>query len=94
MPFALLLIGLLLVTAAIRGSQDELVSLLYAEFSGQGNFLYWIIALVLVGAVGYVPKLKGFSDALLVLIIVSLFLSKGKGFFPQFANAITTPTIN
>lgn len=96
MAFALLIIGIVLVTAAIRDTQDELIGLLGADFTGAGNFIYWVAALVIVGSVGYVERLKPISDGLLVLIILALFLSKGNpkgaggGFFQQFTQALGT----
>lgn len=96
MAFALLIIGIVLVTAAIRNTQDELIGLLGADFTGSGNFIYWVAALVIVGAVGYVERLKPVSDGLLVIIILALFLSKGNpkspggGFFQQFTQALGT----
>lgn len=96
MAFALLIIGIVMIVAAVRDTVNELITLLALDFSGSGNFVYWVIALIVVGSVGYVPKLKPLSDGLLVLIILALFLSKGDptknagGFFKQFTDAIGT----
>lgn len=94
MPFALLIIGLMLITVAVRNTQDVFVSLIRGDFSGPGNFFYWVAALVLVGAIGYIPRLKVLSDSLLVLILLALVLSRGNpknpagGFFKQFTGAL------
>ena len=94
MAFALLVIGIVLLTSAIRNTQDCLVQLINADFTGPGNFAYWIVAFIVVGAIGYVDRLKKVSDGLLVLILVALFLSRGSpnfpggGFFTQFIKAL------
>lgn len=101
MAFALLIIGITLVVAAVRGTHDLLLSLLKKDFSGPGNFVWWIAALLIIGAIGYVNRLKPLSDGLLVIVLLVLFLSRGNprapqgGFFQQFLNAIqstNTPT--
>lgn len=94
MPFALLILGILLLVAGARNTQDILFALFKGDFGGQDNFIFWFLAIVLIGAVGYVPKLKPVSTAFLGLVIVVLFLKKGStggtggGFFAQFTQAI------
>jgi len=98
MAFALLIIGITLVVAAVRNTQGDLITLLIGDFTGPNNFIYWIVALLIIGAVGYVPKLKPVSDGFLVIVILALFLSKGRpdsktgGFFKQFTDALGTTT--
>jgi hypothetical protein len=97
MPFALLIVGVFLVVAGVRNTagpvsqQGTLFNLIHGDFTGQDNFIYWFLAIVIVGMLGYVPKLKPISTGLLVLIIVVLFLRKG-GFFQQFTSAISGST--
>lgn len=96
MAFALLIIGIVMIVAAVRDTVTELIVLLANDFTGKNNFLYWVLALLIIGAIGYVPKLKGVSDAFLVLVILALFLNVGNpstpagGFFKQFVNAISS----
>jgi len=100
MPFALLLIGVWLLIAGVRNTAGPastpgtLFALLHGDFTGTDNFAYWFIAIVLIGAIGYIPKLKSLSTAFLVLVLVVLFLKKGSstgvggGFFDQFLSGI------
>jgi hypothetical protein len=94
MPFALLIVGVFLLVASIRDSQDTLFALLKSDFTGQNNFFYWFIAILVIGAVGYIKPLKPLSNAFLVLVVLVLFLKKGNpitaggGFFKQFNTAI------
>lgn len=94
MPFALLIIGVMFLTVAVRNTQDQFIDLVKGDFSGPGNFWYWIVALLAVGLLGNVRKLKPVADGLLVLILLALVLSRGNpsfpggGFFTQFTNAL------
>jgi len=91
MPLALFILGIIAIAVAYRGTQAQLFTLLKGDFTGSGNFIYWVIAIGVVGAVGRIPGLKGLSNAFLVLIILVLFLAN-KGFFAQFNNAIRSST--
>jgi hypothetical protein len=97
MPFALLIIGAVLLISAARGTVQTgpnggpgLFTLLESDFTGQDNFIFWFVAILIIGAVGYIQKLRPFSVALLALVIIVLFLKKGAGFLPQLASAIGT----
>lgn len=87
MPIALLLIGLVLLIAAFRGTEKELFALLKSDFTGPGNFIFWALSLWLIGALGYFTPLKKLSNAFLVLVVLALFLSN-RGFFAKFMDAI------
>lgn len=88
MALALLFIGVLFVVAAVRNQQSALLAQLEGDFSGSSNFLFWAAAIVLLGAIGYIPKLKPISVALLVLVLVSIALKKGTGFFAQLTQTL------
>lgn len=94
MAFALLIIGIFLLASAIQGTQDAALNLVVGDFKGPSNFFYWIVALLIVGSVGYVKRLKPVSDLFLALIILVLVLKRGNpsgaggGFFAQFTAAL------
>ena len=99
MPFALLSIGILLVIVAVRDQQNAFVALVGGDFSGGpgNNFLYWIVALAIVGAIGYIPKARPVSTLFLVLILLVLILKRGNpatgvqgGVFKQLVAALQT----
>jgi hypothetical protein len=99
MPFALLFIGILLLVVSIRNQQTPFVHLVAGDFTGPGNFIYWVVALVLLGAIGYIPKAKPVSNLLIVLILVVLVLKRGNpqtgvtgGIFQQLTDALGTTT--
>jgi hypothetical protein len=93
MPIAFILIGVLFLTAAVRGTlftannQEGLLPLLEGDFAGPNNFLLWIVAIWVIGALGYIPGFKPISNAFLTLVLIVIFLSN-KGFFSQFQSAI------
>lgn len=83
MPFALLTIGMILVVTGFQNTYKQFGAQVAGDFSGQNNFFYWVVAIGIVGALGYNDTLKPFSRAFLVLIIVGIMLSNGKGFFSR-----------
>jgi len=82
--------GLALFVAGVRDKQGDLFTLVHGDFTGAGNFIYWVLSILIVGSVGYVKDLKPLSDAFLMLILIVLFLTKGTGFFDQFGKQIAT----
>lgn len=90
MPIALIVVGAIFVTVGLRGTHKELFCLLKADFTGQGNFLYWFAAVFIIGAIGYIEKLRPISDAFLLLMIVALLLATKGGLFTNIKSAIQT----
>lgn len=100
MPFALLIVGIILVVAAIRNTVSDnttsgakgLTTLVQGDFTGQNNFIYWMVAILVIGALGYIDSLKTFSRTMLVLILVALFLNgkQGSSFFTNFQSALSS----
>lgn len=83
MPFVFLVVGIVMIVSAVRGTSDQLLTLWKGDFTGPNNYLYWMVSILIIGAIGYAPKLRGLSRAFLVLVIIVLFLSN-KGFFQKF----------
>lgn len=71
----------------LRGTQADLYCLLKSDFTGSNNFLYWLGAVLLIGMIGYIPKLRPVSDAFIVLMIVALFLASKGGLFANLSTA-------
>lgn len=93
MPFILLFAGVLLLVVSIRNQQTPFVQLIKSDFTGPHNFLYWVVALVVIGAIGYIPKARPVANLLLVLIIIALILTRGKGgLFQNLTSALGTTT--
>lgn len=95
MSFALLVIGITLIVSGVRNTSCLLVKLIQKDFTGPSNFFYWVAVVMILGAVGYIQKLKPLSDGLLVVIILVLLLRAGNpsnpavgGFFAKLQAAL------
>jgi len=80
MVFALLFIGVVLLVAGARDTQDDLFKLVKGDFTTNGNqksFLYWIVSILLIGTLGYIERIRPLSRAFLVLVLVVLFIKNG-----------------
>lgn len=87
MPFALVIIGLALLVSGVRDTQGQLFELVKGDFSGSSNFVFWTVSILIIGSIGYIPRLKPVANSFLVLVIVVLFLSN-RGFFTKFNEQI------
>lgn len=91
MPYAFAFIGLILVVAGLNNKLDDAVSILKSDLTGQGSFIYWMVAIFAIGAIGIAKPLKPISTAFLVLVVLVLILSNGKsgqGFFVKLKSQI------
>lgn len=77
MAFTLLIAGAILLIAAVRNTQGTLFSLLGNDFTGPNNFIYWTLSILIIGSLGYIPKLKTLSTTFLILVILVLIVSRG-----------------
>jgi hypothetical protein len=87
MPFALAIIGIIFMVTAVKGTTTQFFGLVSADFSGSGNYVYWVISILIIGSVGYIKKLQPVSDMFLALVLIVMFIAN-KGFFSQFMSAI------
>jgi hypothetical protein len=86
MPFALIVAGIALILVGYQGTQDKFFGMLQADAP---QFIKWAVAIFVIGAIGYIPRLKDLSNAFLVLIILVMFISN-QGFFCKLNEAIGT----
>lgn len=89
MPLALFIIGAALIVSAFRGTEGQLGTLVLNDLSG--GFLKWLIALFIIGLLGYVPGIQTPSRFLLALVLLVLFIGNGQGFFAQLNQQFTNP---
>lgn len=100
MPFAFIIVGSVLVISGVKGTSQQLLTLVKGDLEGTNGYLYWMVSILIIGSVGYIPAFKNFSRAFLILVLVVLVLREGKGtngFFQQFTAAlkeISQPTSN
>lgn len=91
MPFALVTIGLILIVTGVKDTYKQLGAQIVTDFTGSGNFIYWVVSIFIIGALGYIPAFEKFSRWLLALVIVVLVLNN-RGFFAQFTSALQSGT--
>lgn len=87
MALGLLFAGIVLLIAGWRGTYANLFTTFFADLAG---FLPWIVAIVAIGAIGYIPELKVFSDGLLALVFIVIFVAN-KGVFAQWQQIAQSP---
>lgn len=95
MAIFLLLIGLLLVVTAIRGTQSDFFDLLKNDFSGQNNFVLWSLAFVFLVSLGYIKAIKPVTNAFMWLLLVVIFLgarNSNKDIFGDFVAQVKEGT--
>ncbi len=98
MPFALTFAGLLLIILGFQNTYKEFGQQVQSDFSGEGNFLYWMISLMVVGSLGYIKGWETFSRLFMGLIIVAIVLSEKSGtaqginFFSNLLSGIASGT--
>jgi|ERR1017187_5166919 hypothetical protein len=91
MPFVFLVVAIGLIVIAIRGTQAQAFQLLTSEFTGTGSFIPWALAIFVLGGLGYIPVIRPFTRALLLLVVLVIFLKNGTGLFAQFRQQIANP---
>lgn len=90
-----MVIGIILLVTVIRGNQNELVELLKSDFSGQGNFIIWVLVFVVLVALGNWKTIRPITDAFIGLIIVVIFLAAyrdRKDLFSSFVSQLKEGT--
>lgn len=87
MPFALVIIGLMMIVTGAKDTFDQMGAQLQKDFTGEQNFTTWLVAIFGVGAVGYVKELEPISRLFMGLIIITMVIRNG-GFFDKFQQAL------
>lgn len=87
MPYALVIIGLLMIITGINNTYSQFASQIQSDFGGSKGFIVWAVALAAVGALGYIKDLRQFSHYFMALILISFVLSN-KGVFQNFTAAL------
>lgn len=88
MVLVALFVGVVLIVAAYRNSQNDLATALASDVP---QFVVWAAAIVAIGSIGFVPGLKPVSRGILALVIVVLILQNYKAILSGFQNAWQHP---
>lgn len=87
MIFGILIIGLLLIATALKGTEHELGQQLVYDFIGASGFIAWVGAILAIGAIGYIPGLRSPSRWMLALLATVMVVRNG-GVFSQAQAAL------
>lgn len=75
MAWIFLFIGSVLIIAAWKKKHPELFALLKDDFTGEGNFVYWVMAIVILVALGSFRPVRPISDAFLGLVLLVIVIA-------------------
>lgn len=87
MPFILIAVAIILLVTAFQGTTGQMVRMLDDDIFGPKGYIYWFVAIFVVGAIGYIKAFKTLSDTFIFLIVLVLILSH-RGLFAQFNQAL------
>jgi hypothetical protein len=87
MVYGVLLLGLLLISAGLKGNANKLGQQFANDMIGPQGFIVWAFAICGIGAVGYIPGFEKTTRYFLILLFVVLFLTN-QGVFNEFQAAI------
>lgn len=88
MILVILLIGVVVIVAAVRNSQAALGAALLVDVPA---FVTWAAAIFAVGAIGWIPHLKPVSRALLALLLTVLVVRNYQAILAGFERAWQSP---
>ena len=96
MPFVFGIFGVLLLVSGVRGKSSDLFALLKSDFTGKPNYFQWMIAIFVVGSIGYIKQLSTISRMFMFLVMAGL-LYQNKQVLSEFGtqeNAAPLTTTN
>jgi len=95
MPFALTFLGLMLIITGFQDTYKQAGSLVRSDFSGPNNFLFWLVAILIVGSLGYIKGLETFSKTFMALLLIGIVVTQYKNnnnIFNVVANLLSGST--
>ncbi len=96
MPIFFLIVGVLLIVVSINNKLPTMTHLVKEDFNptdGSAGFGIWLVAIFVVGALGYAKPFRPVANAFLLLLVIVMVLSNGNpsrggGFFAKFNQAV------
>lgn len=92
MPFVFVVVGVLLLTAGVRGKSSTLFALVKSDFSGTPNYFEWAVAIFVVGAIGYIKELSTISRMFMFLVLAGLLYKNKQALTELGTESATQPT--
>lgn len=87
MPFALIVIGIILAISAYRDTLPELFSIIKDVTAESEGFGYWIIGAIILGFLASIQSIKKPVNAFIILLMIVLLIRK-KGTLEQLSNQL------
>ena len=87
MPFALIIIGIVLAVAAYRDTLPDLFSIIKDVSQNASGFGYWVLASIILGFLASIKSITKPINAFMILLMVVLVLRK-RGLFDQMRNQL------
>lgn len=87
MPFALIIIGVILAVGAYRDTLTELFSIIKDVTADSKGFGYWVIASIILGFMASINSIKKPVNAFMILLMLVLLIRK-RGTLDQMATQI------
>lgn len=84
MPFALIIIGIILAISAYRNTLSELFSIVKDVSAESKGFAYWVLASIILGFMASIQSIKKPVNAFMILLMLVLLLRK-RGALEQIA---------
>jgi hypothetical protein len=89
MPLLFIGLGIVFILTGLKGDAGSLWELVKGDFTGQNNYVYWMLSILALGALGYVESLQKLSRLFIILIVIVLLLDNN-GFFAHFQQFINS----
>ena len=78
MPLVILIIGVVFLIAAVRGTNKELGDLFKAQFVGPGSFTSWALAFLSLALLGTIPQLRPLARVLMGLLLLVIIIVQSR----------------
>jgi hypothetical protein len=85
--FVALIIGAIIIVAAIRNTHAQLFGALGSDLPA---FMVWAAAILAVGALGWIPGIKPVSRGLLALVILVLVMNNYQAIIAGFSQSVSS----
>lgn len=89
MPILFIGTGTVFLLTGLMGDPGKLYDLVRGDFTGQNNYVFWVISILVLGSLGYIESLKNLSRLFVALILIVLLLDN-KGFFAKLQEFINS----
>ena len=95
MAWGFILVGALFLIAAWKKKHSELFDLLKDDFTGEGNFIYWVLAIIALIALGTFRPIRPITDGFLGLVVLVIIIApyrNGRDLFSEFRSQVKEGT--